>query len=79
MNLTKELWTTIITAIVALILYFAAKYLSPEAAADVKFVIETLLPLILALIAISTVQKVFGAWLNYQLKFREQDVLSKLK
>ena len=47
----KEMWIALVAVVVELVLYFAAKYLSPELAEDIKFVIGVLQPFVLALIA----------------------------
>ena len=58
--MTEELWIALVDVVVGLVLYFGAKYLAPELAKDVVFVVGILQPFVLALIARSFAQRVAG-------------------
>jgi len=49
--MTRELWIGLIDVVAGLAIYFAAKYLTPDIAEDVKFTIGLLQPFVLAAIA----------------------------
>jgi|GEM_PF-5562901 len=46
-----EFWVMVIDVVVSLVLYFTGKYLAPEIFEDVKFLIATIQPLVLAIVA----------------------------
>ena len=46
-----EFWVMVIDVVVSLILYFVSKYAAPEIFEDVKFLIATVQPLVLAIVA----------------------------
>ena len=58
--MTEELWIALVDVVVGLVLYFGAKYLTPELSGDVTFVIGILQPFVLALIARAFVARAAG-------------------
>ena len=58
--MTEELWIALVDVVVGLALYFGAKYLAPEFAKDMTFVIGILQPFVLALIARAFAARVAG-------------------
>jgi hypothetical protein len=53
---SRKFWIVVLDVIVSSALYFAAKYVAPDAFADIKFVIGVLQAPILLLITAYTVQ-----------------------
>ena len=48
---SRKFWTAIVDLVVSLVLYFTAKYASPEMAEDVKFLIVSFQPVFLMIVA----------------------------
>jgi hypothetical protein len=52
-NLLRDakFWTAVLDTVISIALFFTGKYLAPEVAEDVKFLVAALQPIFLALIA----------------------------
>ncbi len=55
---SRKFWLMVVNVIVSLITYFVTKYVNPEAAKDVLFLIGALQPVVIAVIASITVQNI---------------------
>lgn len=57
---SRKFWIMVTDVIVSLVTYFVGKYLNPEAAKDILFLIGALQPVILLVIASIAIQNVEG-------------------
>jgi putative effector of murein hydrolase len=57
---SRKFWLMIFDVVISLATYFIGKYLDPESVKDILFVIGSLQPVVLAVIASITVQNVAG-------------------
>ena len=55
---SRKFWLMVVNVVVSLITYFVTKYVNPEAAKDVLFLIGALQPVVIAVIASITVQNI---------------------
>lgn len=57
---SRKFWLMVVDIVISVSTYFVGKYVSPDAAKDVLFLIASLQPIILAVIVSITVQNVEG-------------------
>ena len=79
-QLSKEFWISVATEVLAIMLYFVVKYLSPSTADDVAFVVTHLQPIILALIgafALRNIANVYYALRELELGLKAREQLRK--
>jgi hypothetical protein len=57
---SRKFWLMVFDVVISLATYFIGKYLDPESVKDILFVIGSLQPVVLAVIASITVQNVAG-------------------
>jgi len=57
---SRKFWLTVVDLVVSLSTYFVAKYVDPNSAKDILFLLAACQPVVIALIASYTIQNVAG-------------------
>lgn len=80
---SRKFWIMLVNVVVSVVTYFVTKYVNPDAAKDVLFLIGALQPVILAVIASITVQNVEhikqGARMEIEKNWAKLDMAEKAK